>query len=330
MSVRQGQRTTSRSPRGTRSGTWIAWGILAIGALVALVAPALPLPDPHELAPEVASLSPAPHWQPTSERAWADHALEYPRAHAVRAALIGQRELFGTLGTDDLGRDLLARLAWGARTSLLVGLVAGLVSVLIGVTWGALAGFIGGRTEALLMRLVDVLESVPLLFIVILAIALLRETALAADSAWSRQLLLFTIIGAVSWLTMARLVRARVSSLVRLPFVEAATALGASPVRILVRHVAPHLLGLVLVVLTLTVPRVILTEAFLAFLGLGVEPPATSWGQLAAEGLESLTPISLSWWLVVFPSLALAATLGALNTLGDTLGDASDPTLRHR
>ena len=200
--------------------------------------------------------------------------------------------------------------------------------MVIGVGWGVVAGFAGGRVDNLMMRVVDVLFSVPLLFVVILVVAVLREraTALAAVGL-TRLAVLYLVIGAVSWLTMARIVRGQVLSLREREFVAAARALGTGPARIVTRHVLPNLWGTVVVYLTLTVPRVILLEAFLSFLGLGVEPPGVSWGILAADGLEQLTAISVSWWLVVFPGAAMAITLLALNTLGDVLRDALDPRL---
>jgi oligopeptide transport system permease protein len=210
----------------------------------------------------------------------------------------------------------------------MVGLIASLVSVVIGVSWGLIAGFAGGRVDQLMMRAVDVLFSVPLLFVVILIVAVLRERALQlAAIGVTRLVVLYLVIGAVSWLTMARIVRGQVLSLREREFVGAARALGAGPARIVTRHILPNLWGTVIVYLTLTVPRVILLEAFLSFLGLGVEPPGVSWGILAAEGLEQLTAISVAWWLVVFPGAALAVTLLALNALGDALRDALDPRL---
>ena len=310
-----------------RPATRVMLALLSAVVLLSVLAPLLPLPHYARLDPARGGSRPAPVWRDAAG-SLDELRRDEPRAAAVRERLFGRVELAGALGTDALGRDVLARVAWGGRISLMVGLIASLVSVVIGVGWGVVAGFAGGRVDNLMMRVVDVLFSVPLLFVVILVVAVLREraTALAAVGL-TRLAVLYLVIGAVSWLTMARIVRGQVLSLREREFVAAARALGTGPARIVTRHVLPNLWGTVVVYLTLTVPRVILLEAFLSFLGLGVEPPGVSWGILAADGLEQLTAISVSWWLVVFPGAAMAITLLALNTLGDGLRDALDPRL---
>ncbi len=215
-------------------------------------------------------------------------------------------------GTDDLGRDALARVLWGGRISMLVGLVGTAVSLLVGVTWGAIAGYAGGAVDEAMMRVVDVLYSLPYIFLVILLLVLFGHSIV----------LLFVALGLVQWLTMARIVRGQVLSLKRQTFVEAARALGASDGAIILRHLVPNTLGPVIVYTTLTVPAVILQEAFLSFLGLGVQPPASSWGTLVADGSRVL---AIFPWLVIFPGLALSMTLLAFNFLGDGLRDALDP-----
>jgi len=219
-------------------------------------------------------------------------------------------------GTDALGRDLLARVLVGGRTSLLVGIAATAVSVGIGALYGALAGFYGGRLDELLMRIVDFLYGVPYMFLVILIMLLFEDTRRGDP------LPVFLALGLVQWLTMARIVRAQVLALREREFVLAARVAGASDARILWRHLLPNALGPVVVYATLTVPAVILLESFLSFLGLGV---ALSWGELVAEGVSVLNPIRSYWWLLAFPSGFLAATLLALNFLGDGLRDALDP-----
>ncbi len=231
------------------------------------------------------------------------------------------------LGTDDLGRDLLARTLYGGAISLSLGLLSALIAVIIGTAYGAVAGYVGGRIDELMMRAVDVLYALPyMLLVMLLTISLgawLEKLALLGAE-WSRYVVLALAIGGVSWLTMARVVRGQVLSLREQPFVEAARALGLSTPRIVLRHILPNLVGPVVVFATLTVPQAILQESFLSFLGVGVQPPQATWGSLAADGVRLLNPVQFDWWLVTFPCLALALTLLALNFVGDGLRDAFD------
>jgi peptide/nickel transport system permease protein/oligopeptide transport system permease protein len=235
------------------------------------------------------------------------------------------------LGTDVHGRDLLVRLCSGAQISLLVGAVGAVVSLVIGVLWGAVAGYSGGRLDGAMMRIVDILYALPSIIVAIVLMSALEAplrnglaAALPNAAKVARLVVLFLALGAVSWLTMARIVRGQVLSLRTRPFVEASRALGAGPVRILSRHIIPNVLGIVIVYLTLTVPAIILSESFLSFLGLGIQPPLASWGSLIAEGASQINPIRVYWWLIVFPGVVLVGTLLALNFLGDGLRDAWD------
>lgn len=216
------------------------------------------------------------------------------------------------LGTDVFGRDMLTRIMYGGRVSLMVGFVATGVALVIGILSGAVAGFYGGRIDALMMRIVDILYALPfMIFIVLLMVVFGRNI-----------LLLFLAIGAVEWLTMARIVRGQVMSLRHQEFVEAANSLGLSQWTIIRRHIIPNTLGPVIVYTTLTIPSVMLLEAFLSFLGLGIQPPESSWGLLISYGVETMEEYP---WLLVFPGIALSLTLFALNFLGDGLRDALDP-----
>lgn len=215
-------------------------------------------------------------------------------------------------GTDALGRDLFVRTLHGGRMSLLIGLVATLVSLIIGVSYGATAGYFGGRVDAVMMRVVDILYAMPFLFFVILLMVFFGRHIL----------LMFVAIGAILWLDMARIVRGQALSLKHKEFVEAARMAGAGPRQVIGRHIVPNLLGVVAVYVTLTIPQVILFESFLSFLGLGVQEPATSWGALIKEGADEMARAP---WLLIFPATFLAVTLFCFNFIGDGMRDALDP-----
>jgi oligopeptide transport system permease protein len=262
---------------------------LAIIAALALLAPLLSPYSYDEVNYDIIAC--APRWWP-----W-------------EAACIAPGHIFGT---DAIGRDLFVRVLFGARVSLAVGLVATLVSLVIGVLYGAVAGYLGGRIDALMMRAVDVLYSLPFIFFVIILMVLFDRNFI----------LLFVAIGAVEWLTMARIVRGQTLSIKQKEFIEAARAAGAGPLAIILRHVIPNVVGPVMVYVTLTVPGVILTESFLSFLGLGIQEPLTSWGVLISDGADQMETAP---WLLLFPALFMAVTLFCFNFIGDGLRDALDP-----
>jgi oligopeptide transport system permease protein len=220
------------------------------------------------------------------------------------------------MGTDRLGRDMLVRTMEGGRIAITVGLTSTLISLVIGVSWGAVAGYAGGRVDELMMRIVDILYAFPTIVFVIVIMAVFRTKSLIA---------MFALIGAIHWLTMARIVRGQVLSLRHREFVEAARCLGVSTPRILFAHIVPSCLGPIIVYATLSIPGVMLTEAFLSFLGLGVQAPRASWGTLVDEGSRL---VAIYPWILVGPGLAMSLTILALNFLGDGLRDAFDPQLR--
>jgi len=215
-------------------------------------------------------------------------------------------------GTDSLGRDLFTRTLMGGRLSLLIGIVSTLVSLVIGIAWGATAGFIGGRVDRVMMRIVDILYALPFMFLVILLMVLFGRNIL----------LIFVAIGAINWLDMARIVRGQTLGLKQREFIEAARVSGVKPGRIILRHIVPNLLGVVVIYVTLTIPQVILVESFLSFLGLGVQEPMTSWGVMVSDGAMEMENAP---WMLVFPAAFLAVTLFCFNYLGDGLRDALDP-----
>jgi oligopeptide transport system permease protein len=264
-------------------------GVLASITLLALLAPPLSSYAYDQVNYDIIAC--APQWWP------------------VDAACRAPGHIFGT---DAVGRDLFVRVLFGARVSLAVGLVATLVSLLIGVLYGAVAGYLGGRTDALMMRIVDVLYSLPFVFFVIILMVIFDRNFI----------LLFVAIGAVEWLTMARIVRGQTLSIKQKEFIEAARAAGVAPFAIITRHVIPNVVGPVMVYVTLTVPSVILTESFLSFLGLGIQEPLTSWGVLISDGADQMETAP---WMLLFPALFMAVTLFCFNFIGDGLRDALDP-----
>jgi oligopeptide transport system permease protein len=328
---------------------------LVILSLLALLTPLLPLQSPFAIDIQQA-YAPPTVWPPFIE------SLRLPGTDAVggqatedksdwidtqfgdlsrvnrwlteaRVKLIGRWSINSICGRDELGRDELARLFWGARISLAVGLVATLVSLAIGVSYGAISGYCGGRIDNLMMRFVDVLYCVPFIFVVIFLITILSQEDIQRkleSFGIDRITIFFLVVGAIYWLTMARVVRGQVLSLKHEQFVEAARTIGAKRGRILFLHIVPNLLSVIIVYLTLTIPRVMLFEACLSFLGLGVQAPNVSWGLLANQGFHVITPVKIFWWPFVFPSLAMGMTLFALNFLGDGLRDALDPRLKNK
>ncbi|MCA1575970.1 MAG: ABC transporter permease [Acidobacteria bacterium] len=224
------------------------------------------------------------------------------------------------MGTDNAGRDQLARVLQGGQISLFVGIISTLVSLIIGVSYGAIAGYVGGRVDNVMMRVVDVLYSLPYVIVVIVLLSMFRS-----QTPRGQLTLLFIALGSVSWLTMARIVRGQVLSLKNQEFVLAARATGVSGPRIVFRHIVPNTLGPVIVYATLTIPQIMLTEAFLSFLGFGVQAPLASWGSLAADGVQN---IAIFPWQLIFPGVTMALTLFSLNFLGDGLRDALDPQMR--
>ena len=263
--------------------------VLAAIVLLALLAPLLSPFAYDEVNYDIISC--APGWWP------------------VEATCTAPGHIFGT---DAIGRDIFVRVLHGARISLAVGLVATIVSLVIGVLYGATAGYLGGRTDNLMMRVVDVLYSLPFIFFVIILMVVFDRNFI----------LLFVAIGAVEWLTMARIVRGQTLSIKQKEFIEAAKAAGVSPFGIITRHVIPNVVGPVVVYVTLTVPTVILMESFLSFLGLGIQEPLTSWGVLISDGADQMETAP---WMLLFPALFMAVTLFCFNFVGDGLRDAMDP-----
>ncbi len=261
--------------------------------------------------------------------------------------VIGQKSLTYWLGTDDHGKDLLHRILTGAQVSLVVGFAAALVNLVIGVAYGLISGYLGGRTDALMMRLVDLLYAIPRILIIMVLISAWSQGFvgwLDAGRLWAqahghagwerlfnavlpynRMVIVILSLGLIEWLTMARIVRGQVLVLRELQFVTAARAMGQTAAAIMRRHLLPNLWTVILTYLTLTIPSVILMESFLSFLGLGIDEPAASWGSLLKQGAQVINPIESRWWLLLFPAGLMSLTLLALNFLGDGLRDAFDP-----
>lgn len=325
-------------------GAMVSLWFLIVFGLLSFFAPVLPLPSPIQLNLQTEPQPPVAPWTEFGNQGfeyeipaqldqayWELNALDR-KLVALRKSIFGEWQTGFWFGTDSKGRDLLSRIVWGSRTSILVALAATLCSLVIGVTYGAFSGLMGGRIDNLMMRFVDVLYAIPFIFVVIFILTILSskqsEGALEEASAIDKEKIFFLVIGAIYWLTMARVVRGQVLSLKNSEFIEAARVVGASTARVLFVHIVPNVLSIVIVYLTLTIPAIMLFEAFLSFLGLGIEAPKVSWGLLAVDGTDAINPIKIFWWLVVFPAGAMGSTLLALNFLGDGLRDALDPKLR--
>jgi len=239
-----------------------------------------------------------------------------PHSYSYQNLELGAQPPSGNflLGTDTLGRDLFSRILYGARVSLMVGFVATGVALVIGVSWGIIAGYFGGRIDSVMMRIVDVLYGLPFIIFIILLMVIFGRNI------W----LLFGAIGAVEWLTMARIVRGQVLTIKNQEYVLAAQAMGVTNIQMFRKHIFPNILGPIAVYATLTIPQVMLLEAFLSFLGLGIQPPMSSWGTLIRYGVESMEEYS---WLLIYPGLTFTITLFALNFFGDGLRDALDPKI---
>lgn len=251
----------------------------------------------------------------------------------LRLAIFGDYCIPSVFGTDKLGRDVLSRVFWGSRVSLACGFIATFVSLLIGVSYGAISGYMGGWVDNIMMRIVDVFYSIPFIFIVIFIMSFLSSPGIREplENNGIQQIhVFFLLIGAIYWLTMARVVRGQVISLKNEQFIEAAKTIGATRMQIVFRHLVPNVMGIVIVYLTLTIPAVIRFEAFLSFLGMGVNAPDISWGLLVNEGVQVITIVKSYWWMIAFSGMALAMTLFALNFLGDGVRDALDPKLKNK
>lgn len=265
---------------------------------------------------------------------WAHHKIDEREKFDLAKEKDAQTPLH-ILGTDRFGRDLLVRCLTGGGISLGIGLAAAAIAIIIGTLYGAIAGYAGGRVDATMMRIVDILYSLPyILLVVLLAVAadgLLERYAVDMSPAYRQLINVLTLliaIGGVSWLTMARVIRGQVLSLKEQPFMEATRAVGAGLGRQFFKHLLPNLLGPIIVYTTLTVPAAILSESFLSFLGIGVKEPLPSWGNLAADGLSELNTVRVRWWLLLWPCLFIGITLLSLNFLGERLRQTFDPKWR--
>ena len=271
-------------------------------------------------------------WWTLPERTVTGSDVRLPALYAMQDAGAVRQEPRGTspvawFGYDTLGRSVLARCLLGGTISLAVGIAAATISVILGVSVGLIAGYRGGWVDSALMRTVDVLYGLPYILLVILfKIAFEPRLAVLLGSNQAANLVvLFTAIGLVSWLTMARVVRGQVLSLRSQPFIEACRAMGIPSTRIFARHILPNLVGPITVYATLTVPQAILQESFLSFLGVGVNLPLPTWGNMAAEAVQGLSPVKIYWWMLAFPCILLVVTLLSLNFMGDGLRDLFDP-----
>lgn len=340
--IMAGPRQRRRAWLGSRTGiaglvVLLALSLLCIASIPYTFGSERPSDPPRYRDGSLTGYLLPPFWA----RMTADERTRYDALNAERASQ-GRSPARPLLGTDKLGRDLFARCLAGGAISIGIGVAAAALSVVIGVLWGAIAGYFGGRLDALLMRIVDVLYGLPYVLLVVL-LAVAGDTLI--DS-WARRhperdlsdaarstldvLILLVAIGGVSWLTMSRVIRGQVLSLKAQPFMEAARAMGIPVRRQLTAHLLPNLVAPIIVYATLTIPQAILQESFLSFLGIGIKPPLPSWGNLAAEGLGELNPVRIRWWLIVCPCALLGTTLVALNMVGEALREAFDPKRSRR